>query len=945
MLKLILGASGTGKTYRVSEMIKQNIDDGERAILLVPEQETVTRERDMLDVLPPSAQLTFEVLNFSRLSNSVFRKYGGLTYNYVSAPVKSLAMWNTLRGLEPFLKEYHAQSRDASFAELMLAEIEEFKAYGVTPIMLERAIEKLPGGSQLSSKLGDFSLVYSLYSEFISEYGAGDSSDDISKLADTLATHNFFDGVNVYIDSFTSFTKAQERVISEIVKQAKSVTVALCTDGRKSADTPHFDVVNKTVDRIRAIAERCGKDVQAFTLDENRRSADPSFSYLSENIWKFGAESMENVGESNSVKLIECRNVYEEAECVAGEILRLVRGGMRYRDIVVIARNAQNYDGIIDSAFEKAGIPFFMSRSTDVISMPLSKLLLSALRIKNRGFRAEDVINYLKTGLCGLDSKDADVFEDYVRRWSISGKAFFGDDWNMHPDKFSYEVEEKSKEKLASINEIRRKIIYPLTGLASKLDAAKTNKDSCIAIFEFMEELLVAEQMRAFSALCEERGEKERASEALRLYNTVLEALEIIASLDTEGDIYSSEELETAIRIVLSKTSIGNIPTSCDEVSVGSASLFRSDKPRCVILIGVGEGVFPEYVTENVMLSDAEKEMLSDVGIELSGDSTLRLSEEFFYVYRAVSAPSEKLILTYPAFELQGGKELLPSTAFERVRALLSLEVIEYSSLSIEDRIVTEQSALEHYLFTSGAAREALFEYFSSDEKYTNSLKALLVPVCEADCRVPGEMSGLLFGEKMGFSPTSLEKYILCHFRYWCENVLKLRPEEKFEFSFRDAGTLVHALLEEFIKKVTDGDGFNLALSEDELEELLDKIIAAYTEKNIPENELGREKLKHALYKLTSLSKLFVRNVARELSESSFVPTYFELKINDRDSEAVKPTEYVLGDGSVATMSGTIDRVDVFRDGKEVYIRVVDYKTGEQTARLCLRELCISLQR
>lgn len=944
MLKLILGASGTGKTHLISEMIKKNIADGERAILLVPEQETVARERAMLDILPASAQLSFEVLNFSRLSNSVFRRYGGLTYNYVSAPVKSLAIWNTVRALEPLLFEYGKQAKDTSFAELILAQIEEFKAYAVTPAMLERVIEKLPGESTLSGKLKDFSLIYSLYSEFLSEYGAGDASDDIGRLAHTLSKNDFFDGINVYIDSFTSFTKAQENVLSHIIRQAKSTAIALCTDGKRTADTPHFDVVNKTAERVRTIAAECGEDIETLCLSENRRFSGPALTYLSENIWKFGAEPIAEPADTGSVRLIKCRNVYEEAECVAGEISRLVRGGMRYRDIAVIARNAQSYDGIIDSALERADIPFFMSRSSDVISMPLSKLVLSALRIKNRGFRAEDVITYLKTGLCPVNTDDADVFEDYVRHWSINGRAFCGDDWNMHPDKYSYEVEGASREKLDRINETRRRIISPLVSLFEKIDAAKTNKDSCLAIFEFMEELSVSSQMKEFAELCEARGEKESASEALRLYNTVLDALEIIAELDTGDEIYSPSELETALRIVLSKTSMGNIPTSCDEVSVGSASLFRADKPRCVILIGVGEGIFPEYVSESVMLSDAEKALLYEAGLELSGDSALRTSEEFFYVYRAISAASEKLILTYPASELQGGKELLPSTAFERVRNLLAARVIEYSSIPLSERINNVGGAFESFLFTEGNLREALSEYFSTDERYSERLAELETPLCEAECRVSAETSDKVLGRKIGFSPTSLEKYILCHFKYWCEDVLKLRPDEKYEFSFRDVGTLVHALLEEFIKKVTDENGFNPRLSDEELEELLDKIIEAYTEKNIPEKELGRERLRHALYKLSALSKLFVRNIAAELSESSFVPTYFELKINDKDAGAVRPTEYVLPDGSKATLSGIIDRVDVFRDGKEVFIRVVDYKTGEQTFSLSKVKEGLSLQ-
>ena len=153
MLKLILGGAGSGKTSLITEMIKKDIEEGRRAILIVPEQETVARERAMLSSLPPSAQLSFEVLNFTRLANSVFRKYGGLTYNYVTGGVKALAMWNILRSLSPLLSEYRELGGDNAFSSVMLSQIEEFKAYGVSPTALERASNAAAENSRIKAKL------------------------------------------------------------------------------------------------------------------------------------------------------------------------------------------------------------------------------------------------------------------------------------------------------------------------------------------------------------------------------------------------------------------------------------------------------------------------------------------------------------------------------------------------------------------------------------------------------------------------------------------------------------------------------------------------------------------------------------------------------------------------------------------------------------------------
>ncbi|MBQ8005544.1 MAG: exodeoxyribonuclease V subunit gamma, partial [Clostridia bacterium] len=656
MLNLILGGAGCGKTHLITEMIKKDVSLGQRAILLVPEQETVARERAMLEQLSPSAQLTFEVMNFTRLANSVFRKYGGLTYNYVSAPLKALAMWNTLRQLSPLLKEYGGQSEDVEFSAMMLSQIEEFKAYGISPTALERAADKAQEKTKTKAKLEDMSLIYAAYSAALASFGAGDASDDIAKLAEKLREHDFFQNTNVYIDSFTSFTASEEQVLLQIMRTANSVSIALCIpcEGEKSG--LQFECVAGTLGRIERLAEKCACPIERTVLRGNRRTKNNALLYLSENIWSFNSDVFDEACEG--IELIKCTNTYEEAEAACTAISKLVREGMRYRDIVVLARNIKSYEGIIDSALEKADIPYFISKTDDVTSMPLSKLLLSALRIKNSLWRTEDIITYIKTGLTGIDERAADLFEQYIWKWSISGAAFLGDDWTMDPDSYSPETSEKNREILRKINEARFALIAPLKRLFEKIDAAVTNRDICRGIFEYMEELSIAQKLRNFAERCRVEGNPAMASENLQLYNSVLDVLSILAEFDMGEERFNSADLEVALRIVLARTGLGVIPTSCDEVSIGSASLMRADSPRCVILIGVNDGVFPENVEENRMLSDEEKQFLALYGIELSGGKEERSSEELFYVYRAISAPSERLIMTYAASELQGGKEI-----------------------------------------------------------------------------------------------------------------------------------------------------------------------------------------------------------------------------------------------------------------------------------------------
>ena len=211
MITFLYGTCGSCKTTAILQNIKKSTDAGRHTFLIVPEQEAVTAERLTLEQLPSSAQLHLEVLSFSRLYNRVCREYGGLSYRYIKKPIRHLLMWQTLRELAPMLEEFGSLAdEDDSLGELMLEAVGEYKASAVSPAELERAADKLAKDDPLRAKLRDLSLIYASFDRLVSERYS-DSADDLSRLAEMLATHDFFLGCDVYIDSYTSFTAAEHR--------------------------------------------------------------------------------------------------------------------------------------------------------------------------------------------------------------------------------------------------------------------------------------------------------------------------------------------------------------------------------------------------------------------------------------------------------------------------------------------------------------------------------------------------------------------------------------------------------------------------------------------------------------------------------------------------------------------------------------------------------------
>ena len=375
MINLIYGLPGTGKTSFITDKIIKDIEAGRPAILIVPEQQTVESERHMLKLLPPSAQLSFEVVNFSRLANKLFRLYGGLSYNYISEGMKNLFMKRTLLELSHELGEYQLRALgDSSLPSLMLAQINELKTAGVSAMRLDRAASSLEEGHPLKGKLSDIVTIYQAYEGMV-ENAYDDSANDLEKLHDILSKHSFFKGYNVYFDGFTSFTACQHKIIKRIFDQADNCFITLPASCESSQEV-YLTTVNEASLRLRAAA---GDKAEIIILDTPYRAKTPEAKRLLTSLWDFSLDlkKLEEIEDPSSVSVTECNDPYTEASAVANKVLELLSMGYRRKDIAVIAGNMDSYKGIIDSAFEKANIAYFMSEKTELSSEPLISLILS----------------------------------------------------------------------------------------------------------------------------------------------------------------------------------------------------------------------------------------------------------------------------------------------------------------------------------------------------------------------------------------------------------------------------------------------------------------------------------------------------------------------------------------------------------------------------------------
>lgn len=892
MLKLICGPSGSGKTDLLLQRISADIQNGIRCFLLVPEQQAYISERDFSASFPKIAGLYFEIVHFSGLADDVFREYGGVTKSSASNGLRALLMWDTLRTISPMLRCYGENAKsDNTLASLLLQTISEMRSNGITGEKLEEVSNLLPQDSPLQKKLSDLALIEAVYHQKIRESFGEDPEDRLIRLADKLKEHSYFKDAHIYIDSFTSFTAQEYNVLREIMKQAEQTTVALCADHFTST-LPHFETVVQTACRLQKIASEIGTPVEKTELQAESAHKSEELLVIERDLWRFDAkaEPMQKQDSGDSpVTLLRCKNLYEESEAAALNILALAQSGVRYGDIAVVVRDTETYRGVLDAAMERYQIPYFLSERTDFSQKPLFRMILSALRASYRYYPAQEIMTLIKTGLAGVDLRDGSMFEEYCETWHISGARFLDDAWSMNPDGLTTERSPRAEIILTAANKVRKAVIEPLQLLSAELNHSQRLTDKCAALYRYLGRLKVAQTLSEQAKQDLAANRRREAGEAVRLYTLLCDTLTTLCKLLPDSEM-TTEEFATALSLLFSETDFGSVPNLHDCVMIGSASTLRVEKVRASLLLGLCEGEFPKATSGEGLLSEGDKEALEEFGLIFDSREKTNFSEELLYVYRAMTKPFEKLYLSTVLAEPDGSART-PSLAFNRVAFLLGQKAQEFSLKDL--RVATNSIS-------------------NSAEEQVHALPPLPA------------------GSTLRLSQTKIKTFVLCPYSYYCTYQLKLREKKDSAPSYADDGTFLHYVFEHFLASALQEDGSLVLPAMSEAEEIAEGIMIAYLEEVCP---LGltriNGRLLHLYTRLRKLALLMLEDMIAELSVSRFVPSRFEQVIGSAGEDGLPEIRLALKDGSSVLLNGKIDRLDLYKTDERIYVRVVDYKTGE----------------
>lgn len=937
MLELLLGRSGTGKTHTVFDELTRlaEQDEGLPLYLLVPEQFSFESEKNLLRRLGPQRASRVQVLSFTRLAQTVFRELGGVAGKRMDDAARALLMSQAVHGVSDQLTLYRRQVADPDYMEAVVSFVSECKQCAISPLLLTETAAALEEGS-LKQKTQELALIYGAYEALVAQTEQIDPLDDLGTLSHILPESRLFDGSKIYVDGFKGFTAQEMQILTVLLRQAETMVVALCTDTivAEEAGTGRFTPAIRTAAHLRDLAREHHIPVaKVRLLTDNRRSADPALRALEENVFLPVPATYE--GETAAVTVVPCSDPAAECRFAARTVRRLLRkNGGRCRDFTVVVRSLEDYQTLLESAFEQEELPCTIDRRNSILTDPLIVLLGSALRCVTDGWASDDVFRLLKTGLSGFSPRSVSLLENYVVQWHIRG-AQWKQEWPWNPEGLSREMSPESEKELTHLNRLRRRLVRPLEKLQRALSGSLNGRDFAYALYRYLEDAHVAGMVRFQAARLDAAGEHALADRQSRLWDVAMDLLDKFA-LTLGGIALPASRFAELFRMVAGITDLGSIPQSLDAVQIGAADRIRFSSPRTVLILGANEGVFPAYPSTTGMLSDTERRRLIEAGLPMTNSSDWQSAEERFFAYAALSAPSQRLIITYASSVK--GETLTPSVLVNMVRQILPGCTISpqedaegwdvESSADAFDRLAAKW---QENTKSSAAFRQV----FASLPAYRQRLEAMKRAASGRPQAFenPAE-ARTFFGGHMRLSPSQVETYHRCRFAYFCQYGLRAKRRRPADLNAAEAGTLAHYVMEQLLPAYKE-EGFS-GITRDRIAADTAVVVEGYVETYMGGRDNKSNRLNHLLTQLTRTCANLMWRVVRELAQSRFVPVDYELPIGETDEQGngVPSLTLTLTDGTRVQVRGTVDRVDLYRTEKADYIRVIDYKTGQREFRL-----------
>ena len=520
-LKLWMGPSGSGKTRFLFEHVLNEAEKNPERnyIVIVPEQFTLSTQRELIRLSKDHGILNVDVLSFARLAYKIFEEVGFKEASGVNIDDmgKNLILRHLAAQNEEKLTVLGGNMHKLGYITEVKSSISEFMQYGINADKVSELIKaaKESGKGRLAAKLSDIQVLYDAFNKYIEDKYIT-KEEILIKASRAAYRSDKLKKSTVIFDGFTGFTPVQYNLIESLLRISHDIYVTILTDTRDKItyNTEHelFYLGYKTEKKLKQIAElnniHIEKDFEIIEGIPRRYLINPTVKndgevysdmlvHLERNLFR---EYSKPYNEDNKIthdgklptKVVKSGiSVFmglqpiDEVTKMAVEIQKLIRneaddGGVnisdsnnniciKYKDIAVATGDLENYAPIIRRVFKEYNIPFFIDKNQPVMMNPFIEYIRALVDVITENFTYSAVMRYLRSPLSDYETCDIDVFENFILKFGIKGVSAWNEKWSEKYSRYykndANDGDSDERNELIAVDIIREKVLIDLANV------------------------------------------------------------------------------------------------------------------------------------------------------------------------------------------------------------------------------------------------------------------------------------------------------------------------------------------------------------------------------------------------------------------------------------------------------------------------------------------------
>ena len=991
----------------------REIEQASNPVVLIPESFTLACETEIVNRSRDGGIFDLKIFSPSSLIREVRELTGHGNKKPISGDGQNMMISQVLHHYRDELKYYRDSVAQPTLAAKIAGQIDDFTRAKLTPGFLR---QYTPASRRTAAKLEDVALIWDGYQQIL-EKGFEDKVGQWMSAVSLIRKSGIVQHCQLLIYGFDYIThdilNLAEAASSNDGRGADEIVIGLISDDA-GPDRDIFRAANDSVQALKYYLKRRHAEY-SVQREELIPQMDAGIAYVEKNIYalgKFGGErvyesregtfvireapdkvqkaalaelSETSVPDLSHVRMYYAKNSYLECQHACQTLIDWHRAGIPWEDMAVAVCEQNTLPSLLPLTLSASGIPFNAKQDQPILMSGYAQYFLSLLRILRLNFCQEDVLRMIKTGFTGMEPKEIMDMENHARENGIHRGRW------LKP--FHIPEKDSKKEKIQHLEELRQKLIDPITALKKKLSQKGcTGKQAATLLFEFVADAGIYEYLQAQEEILAAQGDDLGIDRNRQVWTAVNELLDTVATFIGDEPL-PLHDLCAMLESSLASRKIKSLPQLSGAVMVAPPQMFFSSGIRCMIVMGLQEneiaasaGILSEHERSQLeefieeanqkfyreMYSDhpydpedeeenegqaadlAERERpYSRIGQSLM-DLAARQKQD---VYQVVSLARQELMISCSSAKPSGGI-MTPSTAFKRlaktidetnpgnvtgglmktdIRPFAPAFALEALAVRLRETKDSRDSFLQGDTPDDALWKNALSSLYRNDEwkKKTESvLNGLHVTVPSAGI-TPEQARRLYITHGMTIS--RVETFGSCPYRHFLQYGLGLIPAGTYTFQRNEQGTFNHDVLQMFLDRAMKLPEWP-DLSEETQTELLNQILKERVKKwdggiltsDTMHRYQGAGIIRGVRTSIASMMRSFRK-------KPHFLPMAAEVPFGTPDAAGktrIPAIQIRTSDGDTVAFTGRIDRIDVLEtDGGKKYFMIVDNKMSGREVR------------